>query len=103
MHVIFYVAKIHILWKNAMLDGIESVIKVQISVIFLHKNQALAADFAVIVCKASEISEVFGIMASGYEKKTASYAILSAFFTNFAIRTKSWRIIKQKTYLWQKN
>lgn len=33
-----------------MLDGIESVIKVQISVIFLHKNQALAADFAVIVC-----------------------------------------------------
>ena len=50
MHVIFYVAKIHILWKNAMLDGIESVIKVQISVIFLHKNQALAADFAVIVC-----------------------------------------------------
>lgn len=35
-----------------MLDGIESVIKVQISVIFLHKNQALAADFAVIVCKA---------------------------------------------------
>lgn len=53
MHVIFYVAKIHILWKNAMLDGIESVIKVQISVIFLHKNQALAADFAVIVCVKS--------------------------------------------------
>ena len=100
MHVIFYVAKIHILWKNAMLDGIESVIKVQISVIFLHKNQRFCCD---CVCKASEISEVFGIMASGYEKKTASYAILSAFFTNFAIRTKSWRIIKQKTYLWQKN